>query len=218
MTIKRSIYCSLAMALAVAFLFSCSEQESTPWEATCMTFLLGDKDGFGWGLSEGEPWMLPGGTALPIDYRSSEDPAFTDIYPADITDNGMTTHQIEYTLNFINPPNAITGALLRFSTVGIQDGDAQVVGSDTDVTLYVDDHEVPNAFDQLDQFDFIDGNWADFASTHVVEIPNNLFSSFRDGKVVVRMEILNLNSNSQSFDGFAIDYCELNICVEERQQ
>lgn len=218
MTIGKRIHPSMAIALLVSLVFSCSEQEITPWETTCNTFLLGDKDGFGVGLSEGEPWFLPGGTALPIDHRSSEDPAFTDIYPADMAESEMPSHQIKFTINFTNPTSSIASATLRFSTAGIQDGDAQVVGSDTDVKLYVDDHEIPNAFDQLDQFDFMDGNWADFASTHELEIPNNLLSSFRDGKVVVRMEILNLNPDSQSFDGFAIDYCELSICLEEQQQ
>ena len=104
MTLVKSIYRSTAMAVLVSLIFSCNEQVNTPWEATCMTFLLGDKDGFGRELSEGEPWVLPGGTALPIDYRSSEDPIFTDIYPADMADNGLPTHKIEYTLNFINPP------------------------------------------------------------------------------------------------------------------
>jgi hypothetical protein len=63
-----------------------------------MTFLLGDKDGFGFGLAEGEPWVLPGGTALPIDYRSSGDPVFTDIYPADMAESGIPSHQIVYTV------------------------------------------------------------------------------------------------------------------------
>jgi hypothetical protein len=218
MTMRKSIYRPSAIALLIILAFSCSEQEITPWEASCMTFLLGDKDGFGFGLSEGEPWVLPGGTALPIDYRSSGDPVFTDIYPADMAESEIPSHQIVFTVNFTKPSLSIASATLRFSTAGIQDGDAQVVGSDTDVTLYVDDHEIPNAFDQLDQFDFMNGNWADFASTHELEIPNSLLPVFRDGKVVVRMEILNLNPDSQSFDGFAIDYCELKICVESQQQ
>gem|GEM_PF-6225033 len=217
-TIGKSIYRSMAIGLLVLLVFSCSELEITPWETNCKTFLLGDKDGFGIGLSEGEPWVLPGGTALPIDYRSSGDPVFTDIYPADMAESEMPSHQIVFTINFKKPSPSIASATLRFSTAGIQDGDAQVVGSDTDVKLYVDDHEIPNAFDQLDQFDFIDGHWADFSSTHELEISNSLLPVFRDGKVVVRMEILNLNPDSQSFDGFAIDYCELSICVEEQQQ
>jgi hypothetical protein len=67
--------------------------------------------------------------------------------------------------------------------------------------------EIPNAFDQLDQFDFMNGN--------EIEIPTNLLSAFHDGKVKVRIEILQLNTSSESFDGFAIDYCELEICKAE---
>lgn len=218
MTTHKRIVHPWAMATLLLLVLSCSEQEIAPQLATCKTILLGDKDGFGIGLLEGEPWVLPGGTALPIDHRDLKDPAFTDIYPADMAESGMPSHQIEFQINFEKSIHSIASARLKFSTAGMQDGDVQVVGSDTDITLYIDDVEISEAFDQLDQFDFIDGHWADFVSTHEIEIPKSLLPAFRDGKVVVRMEILNLNPNSQSFDGFAIDYCELEICLEEQQE
>jgi hypothetical protein len=194
-------------------ILSCDEPVVTQKEPECLTVLLGDKDGFGMGLLEGSPFVLPAGTALPVDNRSSTDPRFTDIYPADMASSAIPTHLLNYVFDFAKPTQSITSVTLKFMTIGIQDGDGQVSGSDTDIKLYLDNMEQSNAFDGIDQFDFIDGSWSEFASNHEIEIPSDFLNSFNDGKVEIRMEILQLNPNPQSYDGFAIDYCELEICL-----
>jgi hypothetical protein len=98
-------------------------------------------------------------------------------------------------------------------TAGIQDGDRQVSGSDTDIKLYLDNIEVPQAFDDVDQFDCKNGHWSDFVSSIEIEIPASVVQVFLDGRVEVRLVTLQMNKNCESVDAFAIDYCELEICT-----
>ena len=165
----------------------------------------------GKGFINGDALSLPGGTSLPLDWRSN-DPSFTDIYPADIAPSGNTTHRIQFTMEF-TPPSAVGSARLRLQTLGIQDGDAQVCGSDTDIRLFIDGQEIPQAFDAVDQFDLIDGGWSDFVGPAEIAIPANLLYLFNDGKAEFRWEIIQTVPGMQSYDGFAIDYCELEICT-----
>jgi len=192
-------------------ILSCDEPEVNP-ESGCITFLLGDRDGFGIGLGEGDPLIVPAGTALPIDHRKAGDPSFTDIYPCDMGSSSSPSHQVIFQIDFVDPPKNITSAALKLMTLGIQDGDSQVYNSNTDVKLFLNDQEVPDAFDQVDQFDNFNGSWADLVSAVEIEIPSNILSSLNDGKLLIRIEIFQLNSTSQSYDAFAIDYCELEIC------
>lgn len=202
----------LLMSLLSLGIFSCEDpEEKVTTESPCITILVGDKDGFGMGLAAGSPLIMPAGTALPLDSRSSGDPLFTDIYPADLGDAQWPSHQIIYDVEFEKPVKTIVSARIKALTLGIQDGDNQVSGSDTDLKLYLDDVELPNAFDELDQFNMVDESWTDIAGTIEIEIPEQLLPTLLEGKIVVRLEILQLNP-SQSFDAFAIDYCELEIC------
>lgn len=180
-------------------------------EVVCTTVLLGDKDGFGKGFKNGSALSLPGGTSLPIDWRNN-DPSFTDVYPADIAPSGNTTHRIQFTMEFAPQPN-IGSATIRLNTLGIQDGDAQVCGSDTDIKLFIDGQEIPQAFDAVDQFDLIDGGWSDFVGPVEITIPNNLLYLLKDGKADFRWEMLQTVPGMQSYDGFAIDYIELSLCT-----
>lgn len=177
---------------------------------SCSTAIIGDKDGFGRGFKDGYALSIAGGTSLPLDWRN-QDPTFTDIYPADIDANGNTTHQISYVMKFHSPGN-ISSAILRLNTLGIQDGDAQICGSDTDIRLFLDGKEIPGAFDKVDQFDQFNGQWADFASVIEVPIPANLLYVLSDGELAVRWEIRQMTPGTPSYDSFAIDYCELVIC------
>ena len=179
-------------------------------EPPCLTVLLGDKDGFGKGFTDGYALYIPGGTSLPLNWRNN-DPSFTDVYPADISPNGSTTHQIQFTMEF-TPPSPLGSARIYLNTLGIQDGDTQVCGSDTDIKLFLDGKEIPKAFDAVDQFDFIDGRWSDFAGHIQIFIPGDLLYLLHDGKADFRLEIRQLVPGMQSYDAFAIDYVELSLC------
>ncbi|HRI80688.1 MAG TPA: hypothetical protein PLR06_14250 [Cyclobacteriaceae bacterium] len=186
-----------------------SEEEVLP---RCMVSLLGDKDGFGMGLTNGQTLTLAGGTSLPLDHRSSTDPRFTDLYPADLAESQTTSHVVRYVHTFSPFSGNEVHAVLHLNTLGIQDGDSQVYGSSTDIKLFLDNEEVPDAFDSVDQFDFINNQWSDFAGFVDIEIPASLIHVLNDGKVEVRWELFQLVPNSNSYDAFAIDYSELEIC------
>jgi hypothetical protein len=231
MAIKKGVNMKtiLKAALFVTLLASCSEsrfdnnQENTskPLPVTssddqpCTVMVLGDNDGFGMGLAEGGGLSLKAGTSLPIDHRTAGDPNFTDIYSAEMGGSSNMPYQILFTMEFAKPTTAISSAKFRLNTLGIQDGDNQVCGVDTDIRVYIDGQEIPNALDQVDQFDMVNGSWADIASHIELEIPANLLYVLNDGKVQVRWDMLQLNPNSQSHEGFAIDYCELQLCYSK---
>lgn len=207
---------AVVICILSVFVTSCQEQEQPAPVDTCLTILLGDKDGFGIGLSEEDTWVLPAGTPLPIDYRDAGDPRFTDTYPADMGTSEQPSHEVLFTYTFAKPSKGIISAKLKLMTLGMQDDDSQVTGSDTDIGLYLDDIEVYGAFDHIDQFDLINGSWSELASDFEVEIPPGLLPVLIDGKVNVRIEILQLNPNMQSYDAFAIDYCELEVCFGDQ--
>lgn len=211
MKTKRIFCTTYLVAVFSLLLISCDEPQFLVEEPGCTTILLGDKDGFGMGLLLGEPFILPGGTALPIDSRNGNDPLFTDIYPCDMAASSAPTHEVQFEFVF-KKPVSITGGTLKLMTLGIQDGDVQVSGSDTEIKLYLDNVEIPGAFDFVDQFDYQGGSWAELSSIVKIEIPSGILPSLNDGKIQVKLEILQLNSDSQSHDGFAIDYCELQVC------
>ncbi|MBL7850284.1 MAG: hypothetical protein JNN04_05230 [Cyclobacteriaceae bacterium] len=213
-----------SLGLAASLLVGCSDPnqdvlEKAPGapatkqatEQVCTTFLLGDKDGFGQGFKEGHALYLPAGTSLPLNWQNN-DPFFTDVYPADIAPNGNSTHQIQFSMEY-TPPSQIGSARILLNTLGIQDGDAQVCGSDTDIKLFIDGQEIPQAFDAIDQFDNMDGRWSDIAGHLEITVPGNLLYLLKDGKVDFRWEILQKIPGMQSYDAFAIDYIELSLCT-----
>lgn len=160
----------------------------------------GDRDGFGLGLVEGDTWQGS------FDERESGDPAFTDRMPADL--------DFTWTLGYpILAGAQVTGAELVLFTLGVQDGDSQVVGSDTDIRLYVDGIEVAGAFDAVDQFDWIGGQWTSIAGKVLIPMPEAVLPSLADGSASVRIEILQLGT-APSTDAIAIDYSLLQLSAE----
>ena len=169
--------------------------------------LLGDKDGFGIGLEEGDLRSESGGF---FDMRDSADPDFTDSYPVSYAGN----YNFSYTHSFSMSSTPATEAHLNLFTLGIQDGDDQIEDSDPDILLYIDGMEVPNAFDNIDQFDwFPEHGWTSIASLVTIDIPSNLLPAFDDGNATLRFEIKQYGSHPGK-DAFAIDYSELIIIPE----
>jgi len=165
------------------------------------TFVIGraagDRDGFGLGLVEGDTWKGF------FDEREGGDPAFTDHMPAG--------QDFTWSLGYPVPTGAqVTGGELVLFTLGVQDGDSQVVGSDTDIRLYVDGVEVAGAFDTVDQFDWIGGQWTSIAGKVVIPIPEAVLPTLADGSASVRIEILQLGT-APSTDAIAIDYALLQM-------
>jgi hypothetical protein len=196
----------------VLLMISCSEEESLQQQPTaCLTTLLGDRDGFGLNLNEGSTFYIAGGTSLPIDKRSSSDPLFTDIYPADMSKSSSPTHEVIYEHNFAAFPKGVANAILRLHTLGIQDGDNQV-GADFDYRLFLDNMETLAAFDAVDQFDYIDSKWMETTSVIEINVPEELLIVLKDGNVKIRIGIYQAGSNSFSADAFAIDFSELEVC------
>jgi len=190
---------------------SCSTDEPQPELTSCISVLLGDKDGFGLGLKEGDPFFERMGVMLPWDYREPSDPRQTDIYPADMGTSSVPTQLVKFDFEFDLIPNGISSATLTLFTLGIQDGGTNVVGCDYDYVLYLDGKEVQGAFDDIDQFGFINGRWAGLASTIEFELKEEFFSVLRDGKVSVRIEIKQLGPG-ESMDAFLLDFAELTLC------
>ena len=180
------------------------EVNVAPKDSSCRISLIGDKDGFGIGLVDGDIWSAAtsGINTWPISYQDN-DPEFTDIYPAN--KYGV----IEYQHNFCVIDTELISAKFVFTTLGIQDGDNQVYGSDTDILFFIDDEEVTAAFDNVDQFDKYEGEWMSSVATIELAVPQHLLHHLQDGEVLVRWEILQLSSCEGCTDAFAIDYSEL---------
>jgi hypothetical protein len=162
--------------------------------------LVGDQDGFGLGLVAGDE--RPTAPDPYFDQRQPADPPFTDVMPA--------TVDFTYTHTYSVPVGVtVSSATLRWLTLGIQDGDSDVAGSDTDIRLYVDAIEVPGAFDDVDQFYYNSTAGAWVESVGLVEIPltGSILGELTDGEVEVRIQITQLGSTGT--DAIAIDYSEL---------
>lgn len=74
-------------------------------------------------------------------------------------------------------------------TLGVQDGDNDVGGSDTDIFLFIDGIEIPNAFDSVDQFTNNGSNWVEIAGLVTISIPNTMFNLLSDGNAEVNIKI-----------------------------
>lgn len=116
--------------------------------STTVVSLLGDRDGLGFGLAEGN--TRSGGL---FDNRGSGDPFFTDVYPVPGTYSPRLT-VFGYEHQFVVPGGKnLVSASLNFFTLGVQDGDSQVFGGDTEIRVPLDGVSVPGALDAVDQFD-----------------------------------------------------------------
>ncbi|MFC2126556.1 DUF4493 domain-containing protein, partial [Bacteroidota bacterium] len=171
-----------------------------PYECTNEygSFLIGDKDGFGIGLEDGQiyngDWF---------DNRENDDPVFTDMLPPPNHADFTYSHSFDPVCN-------INSAELNIFTLGIQDGDNQVYQSDTDIKLFINDIEIPQAFDDVDQFDLVNSEWVSFAGQVTIPIPDNMLVELTSGKIDVRIVTLALGEY-QGLDVFALDFSELVI-------
>jgi hypothetical protein len=160
------------------------------------TILFGDADGFGLGLDVGD--LRPGPF---FDQRDESDPPFTD--------HTIVERELSISLSIDDPPMEAEQATLRLLTLGIQDGDDQVLGRDSDLRLFVNGLEVPAAFDAVDQFswDPLLG-WVELVGLVEVEIPWGHFDF--EGRADLELTLLNEELLSGTGgDAFAIDYLEL---------
>ena len=167
--------------------------------AEVVTSLLGDKDGFGLGLVEGDQRSVVDPF---FDNRELGDPMFTDVMPI------PTSVSYLHSFSLLGVP--VLSATLELFTLGVQDGDTQVVGSDTDIKLFIDGVELPGAFDTVDQFASSPSVFVDLAGLVSFPIPNTMLSLFDDGSVEIQINILQLGS-VPSTDAIAIDFSELNL-------
>lgn len=170
--------------------------------ALIISDLIGDKDGFGMGLTEGD--ARPTSPSFFFDNRTIVDPEFSDHYPVDPS--------FSYIHNFSSLSGSIVSAELNLFTLGIQDGDTQVFGSNTDITLSLDGNDIVGAFDSIDQFVFTT-EWVEVAGLVSVSIPNSLLYLIQDGAAQFELNTLQLGTHP-GHDAFAIDYSELVLNVQ----
>ena len=165
---------------------------------------LGDKDGFGIGLTEGAQRSLGF-----FDARQREDPPFTDVLPVPLDEPGIPcTFSFSHSFDLNN--EAVAAATLTFFMLGVQDGDSQVQGSDMELRLFLDGIEVAGAFDDVDQFLFDGMEFVEVAETVRFLIADERLTLLSDGVVEVRMESFDLLRDN-ACEGFAIDFSELVI-------
>jgi len=171
------------------------------------TDLLGDKDGFGMGRGEGAIAPSPQN----FDNREADDPFFTDVWSVPWVGT-FPSGSISYTHTWASSSEIPIGrATLSLLTQGIQDGDSQVVGRDQDLRLFIDNVEVPKAFDEIDQFDFFPGiGYAEIVGLVQIEIPEDLFPLLADSQAEIRIES-HSSGPSAGLDGIAIDYSEFSV-------
>jgi Excalibur calcium-binding domain len=168
--------------------------------------VVGDRDGFGYGLTDGQ--YQNGGF---FDYRQLGDPDFTDVYPAPATYSPrLAVYSYEHQFDVPDGMNS-AAAYFDWLTLGIQDGDMQVAGGDTDIRLLLDGVEVPAAFDTVDQFDFL----GEIAGSVSIDVPPALFPQFADGRVVVTLETHALGSYD-GLDAYATDFSQLTLDYKYR--
>ncbi|MCU0914166.1 MAG: VWA domain-containing protein [Planctomycetes bacterium] len=173
-----------------------------PVTNTPMVDVVGDKDGFGLGLWTGDEY-----TGF-FDKRQSADPVFTDVHP--VAQSFSYSHTVAIPVDVL-----VSAATLRWLTLGIQDGDSQVKGSDTDMRLFVDGREVPGAFDTVDQFHHNGTAWVSFVGLVEIPLTGDALHAVQDGQVEIRIEIHQLGTIS-STDAVAFDYSELEVKFSSR--
>jgi hypothetical protein len=104
-----------------------------------------------------------------------------------------------------------SSATIRWLTFGVQDGDSQVSGSDTDLVLELDGVEVQGAFDEVDQFRHDGTTWVQSAGLVEISLGGPILELLQDGAVEVRIQILQLGSGNP--DGVSFDYSELEVGI-----
>jgi hypothetical protein len=163
---------------------------------------LGDVDHFGTGIPNS--WRPDSEGPLPNDNRTSTDPYFTDIYPANF--DGL----IEYDFQFNIPTDSIISADFHFSTFGIQDHDMRDLAfNDTDIKFFFDGNEIKGAFDSINQLTWSAGKALPVSGGFSMPVPNKLLKYIQDGEVSIRIEIYQYGSSGE-LDIFAIDYIWFN--------
>jgi hypothetical protein len=173
----------------------------TVLESVTVASVVGDKDGFGLDLMPGDEKAAGG--AL-FDAREPDDPDFTDSWPA--------PSDFTYTHTFEVPDGGmVSSATIRWLTLGIQDGDSQVAGSDIDMVLELDGVEVQGAFDTVDQFRHNGTIWVEVVGLVEIPLEGPILEVLQDGEVEVRIRILQLASGN--LDGVSFDYSELEVVV-----
>jgi hypothetical protein len=127
-----------------------------------MTTTLGDMDGFGWGLTQGQ--SLP---VFPFNLRESDDPAFTDFGAAGETN-------ATFTFAYSSFVGTINSATLVFGLSGMEDYRSDTPGAVYDDRLYLDTVEIAGAFDN---------DYTGIRKYGIVNlaIPSSLFSLLLDG-------------------------------------
>jgi len=131
-------------------------------DASVITFTLGDRDGLGFGLVPGQ--QVP---FTPFDNRGPGDPAFTDFGVSGETNAWFS---------FIYTPilGTINSANLEFGLMGIEDERNDSAQPDWDDRLFLDNVEIPGAFDTA---------YTGVLTYGIVYqgIPSNLFGLLADG-------------------------------------
>ena len=178
---------------------------AVPVAVPVVVSLVGDKDGFGVGLTEGEQRSASLGF---FDNRETDDPPFTDSLPAPFDFTFLHAYRLPSGASPVR-------ATLSLFTLGVQDGDTQVVGSEQDIRLFIDGFEVTGAFDAVDQFSYDGSQFVETAGLVTVPIPEALLYLFASGGGSdVRILILQVaESPSTGTDAIAIDYSELIIFI-----
>lgn len=160
--------------------------------------LIGDRDQFGINLREGGRRVASLGG---FDAREPTDPHFTDVLG-----QGVSTFTYRHTYSVAGRGD-IRSAQLTLMALGVQDGDTNVTGSNTDIRLYLDGVEIPRAFDKVDQFSLKDSAWGQSAGQITITLPDSVLSELADGEVEVRID--NAQHGTGGLDSYAIDFSEL---------
>jgi hypothetical protein len=178
----------------------------SPARAQTLVSLAGDRDGFGLGIAAGGSRPVSAGF---FDRREESDPPFTDARPVLVANPRDFEYEHRFEPPIPAPDGRAVAAALRLFTLGVQDGDQDVAGSDKDLRIFLDGVEVAGAFDAVDQFAVDEGGVAvEMAGDVEIAIPASVLALLEDGRVAVRLTNTDL-LRPEAGDAFAIDFSEL---------
>jgi hypothetical protein len=194
--------------LLLFFLTACGVGSEEPVLAGAREIdTVGDGDGFGFGL-ENNLWRS--NSEGFFDFRDSHE-TFTDVFPV-IRHMGQS---IDYTHEFNVPGvSIIKSASISLRTFGLQDGDPGLVGEASDLKLFLDGIEIPNAFDDVDQFFKLEGKSGSIAGNIRMDVPQEVLSKMRDGLLDVKLIMEIDQKDVHLMDAFAIDYSQLQVTMD----